>query len=106
MAVSDPGCCPISRVARGKLQLRKERVELDFVLNRAIENARPRFAAQNQEFTVSLSPMPIWLEADLVFPYGWAVAGLVVCSAIGIGFGFYPAYRAAALDPIDALRYE
>jgi len=37
---------------------------------------------------------------------GWAIAGLVVCSAIGIGFGLYPAYRAASLDPIDALRYE
>ena len=47
-----------------------------------------------------------WLEADLIFPYGWAIAGLVVCSAIGIGFGFYPAYRAASLDPIEALRFE
>src|SRR6201987_852592 len=47
-----------------------------------------------------------WLQADLIFPYGWAVAGLIVCSAIGIGFGYYPAYRAAALDPIEALRYE
>jgi putative ABC transport system permease protein len=47
-----------------------------------------------------------WLEADLLFPFGWAIAGLVVCSAIGIGFGFYPAYRAASLDPIEALRFE
>ena len=47
-----------------------------------------------------------WLQADLIFPYGWAIAGLVVCSAIGIGFGFYPAYRAASLDPIEALRFE
>jgi len=47
-----------------------------------------------------------WLQADLIFPFGWAIAGLIVCSAIGIGFGFYPAWRAAALDPIDALRFE
>jgi putative ABC transport system permease protein len=47
-----------------------------------------------------------WLQAELIFPYGWAIAGLLVCSAIGIGFGLYPAYRAASLDPIEALRYE
>jgi putative ABC transport system permease protein len=50
--------------------------------------------------------LAMWLKADLIFPFGWALAGLIVCSAIGIGFGFYPAYRAAKLDPIDALRFE
>ncbi|MDQ6912725.1 MAG: ABC transporter permease [Verrucomicrobiota bacterium] len=50
--------------------------------------------------------LAMWLEADLIFPFGWALAGLIVCSGIGIGFGFYPAYRAASLDPIEALRFE
>ena len=50
--------------------------------------------------------LAVWLKVNIIFPYGWAIAGLVVCSAIGIGFGLYPAYRAANLDPIDALRYE
>ena len=50
--------------------------------------------------------LAVWLKADIIFPFGWAIAGLIVCSAIGIGFGLYPAYRAAALDPIEALRYE
>jgi putative ABC transport system permease protein len=50
--------------------------------------------------------LAMWLKANLIFPIGWAIAGLVVCSAIGIGFGLYPAYRAASLDPIEALRYE
>jgi putative ABC transport system permease protein len=46
--------------------------------------------------------LAMWLKADLIFPFGWAIAGLLVCSGIGIGFGLYPAYRAASLDPIDA----
>ncbi len=50
--------------------------------------------------------LAVWLKVDIIFPFGWAFAGLIVCSAIGIGFGLYPAYRAAALDPIEALRYE
>ena len=46
------------------------------------------------------------LNASMVFPWGWAVAGLSVCSFIGVTFGFYPAWKAASLDPIEALRYE
>lgn len=39
-------------------------------------------------------------------PYDWVVIGLIVCSVIGIIFGTYPAFKAAKLNPIDALRYE
>ena len=37
----------------------------------------------------------------------WAVvAGLSVSIGVGLGFGVWPARRAAALDPVEALRYE
>ncbi|OAI43391.1 ABC transporter [Verrucomicrobia bacterium SCGC AG-212-E04] len=50
--------------------------------------------------------LAVWLKADVLFPYGWAVAGIAVCTVIGVGFGLYPAYKAASLDPIEALRFE
>ncbi|MDD3642484.1 MAG: ABC transporter permease [Candidatus Krumholzibacteria bacterium] len=39
-------------------------------------------------------------------PAEWAVVGLVFCTAVGLTFGFWPAMRAAGLDPIEALHYE
>ena len=50
--------------------------------------------------------LAIWLRATAIFPWDWAIVGIIFCSAIGIGFGLYPAHKAASLNPVEALRHE
>ena len=47
-----------------------------------------------------------FLHTGFVVPWLWVVLGIVVCSAVGLFAGLYPAIKAASLDPIVALRYE
>ncbi|MCS6807656.1 MAG: ABC transporter permease [Bacteroidota bacterium] len=39
-------------------------------------------------------------------PLDWLVGSVVICTVLGVLFGSYPAWKAASLDPIEALRYE
>ncbi|HEY1172223.1 MAG TPA: ABC transporter permease [Verrucomicrobiae bacterium] len=48
----------------------------------------------------------IYFETPPVIPVDWVALGLLICSAVGVVFGTYPAYKAANLDPIESLRYE
>ena len=48
----------------------------------------------------------LFLQLPPSVPLDWALYGLLICSAVGVVFGTYPAYRAAQVDPIEALRYE
>jgi len=46
------------------------------------------------------------LNAVTNIPFDWVATGVMLCVLIGVGFGTYPAYKAANLDPIEALRWE
>ena len=48
----------------------------------------------------------VLLHTGFVVPWGWVIAGIFVCSFVGLAAGLYPAYKASKLDPIVALRYE
>lgn len=50
--------------------------------------------------------LAIYLSSPVVIPVDWIIIGLVICTLVGLIFGVYPAYKAAKLNPIDALRYE
>jgi putative ABC transport system permease protein len=48
----------------------------------------------------------LMLNVPAVVPWEWVGIGLMVCTIVGLVFGVYPAWKASALDPIEALRYE
>lgn len=46
------------------------------------------------------------IGATLMLPWVWIAYSLLICIGIGMIAGLYPAYRAAGMDVIEALRYE
>ncbi len=52
----------VGRITTGKLELRRERVEVAAVVGQALETSRPHL--RGHEFTVSLPAQPVWIDAD------------------------------------------
>ncbi len=46
------------------------------------------------------------MDNPFIIPWTWIGASILLCMAVGITSGYLPASRAAALDPIECLRYE
>ena len=56
----------VSRIMRGKVELRREPVELASVVARAVETSQPVIDAESHRLTVSVPPEPLWLDGDQV----------------------------------------
>lgn len=54
----------VSRISRGKIELRKSRIELASVVHHAVEAARPLSEKMGHQLTVTLPAEPVYLNAD------------------------------------------
>ncbi len=54
----------VSRITRGKVQLRRETVSLADIVQRAVEASRPMVDAAGHRLTVTLPDVDLWLYAD------------------------------------------
>ena len=54
----------VSRISRGKIALRTERVELAPIIEQAVEATRALYRSMNQELDVTLPSEPVYLNAD------------------------------------------
>ncbi|MGB1032603.1 MAG: ABC transporter permease, partial [Flavobacteriales bacterium] len=46
------------------------------------------------------------METPFVVPWTWIIIGVIMCFIVSVLSGWYPAYKASKLNPIDALRHE
>ncbi len=54
----------VSRITTGRVQLRKERVTVNRIVQGAVETTRPLIEQRGHTLTVTILPPPIWLDAD------------------------------------------
>ena len=54
----------VSRISRGKIELRKERIDLTSVVGQAVDAMRPVYASAGRQLSVQIPNLPLYLNGD------------------------------------------
>jgi PAS domain S-box-containing protein len=88
----------VSRITRGRLELKRTTVELAAVLDAAIEAARPLLDEKRHRLTVELPEQPVWVEGDPV-RLAQVFSNLLINAAKYTDAGGQVQLRAVRADP-------
>jgi len=96
---------------RKALGAKNKHIRLQFITESAIIAAIGGIIGATLGTLIGLASMPVFsmlIETEMELVVSWGVIALSVAfsAVIGMFFGYYPANKAAKLNPIDALRYE
>jgi putative ABC transport system permease protein len=91
---------------RKAIGARRRDIILQFLLEASVLTSLGGIAGILFGWIISLISRLVFTSLPAQVPLWAAVLGIVVSVSVGLFFGIWPAYKAAQLDPVEALRYE
>ena len=91
---------------RKAIGARRSDIILQFLLEASVLTSLGGVAGIIFGWIISLISRMVFKSLPAEVPMWAAVLGIVVSVSVGLFFGIWPAYKAAQLDPVEALRYE
>jgi putative ABC transport system permease protein len=91
---------------RKAIGARRSDIILQFLLEASVLTGLGGIAGIIFGWIIAVISRLVFTSLPAQVPMWAAVLGIVVSVAVGLFFGIWPAYKAARLDPVEALRYE